>query len=128
MADSSGSALGLCLLCPSIAGGATCREAPLRSSYAPVRRLTGGTLIREGISVIKPNTVSSQALFATTQIVTIGSDESEASGTAFFFHFKLDDQRQVPVLITNKHVIKGASKGIFHVHEATTDATGTHVP
>jgi hypothetical protein len=41
-----------------------------------------------------------------------------STGTAFFYDFKIDDQRILPVLVTNKHVIAGAKSVKFFVHEA----------
>ncbi len=45
-----------------------------------------------------------------------------------FFHFKVDEQRSVPVLITNKHVIEGAVQGTFYVHEVISDVSGKPTP
>jgi hypothetical protein len=46
----------------------------------------------------------------------------QGSGTGFFFHFKIDDQNQVPVIITNKHVVNNKSeqqvKFSLHIKDA----------
>jgi hypothetical protein len=41
------------------------------------------------------------------------ADGRTSTGTSFFFSFKIDDQKIVPLLITNKHVINGATSGTF---------------
>lgn len=67
--------------------------------------------------MITPTTISEQLLFSTVRIqANIGSGESV--GTGFFFAFPLDEHRTIPAIITNKHVIQGASRGTFQVHEA----------
>lgn len=47
--------------------------------------------------------------------------EQSLLGTAFLLRFKLDEERTVPVLITNNHVVKDAIEGIFFVHEGIKD-------
>jgi hypothetical protein len=36
-----------------------------------------------------------------------------STGTGFFFSFKIDDKNHVPVIVTNKHVIKDSIAGTF---------------
>lgn len=40
-------------------------------------------------------------------------DGRTSTGTAFFFSFKVDDQKIIPLLVTNKHVIAGSTSGTF---------------
>lgn len=68
--------------------------------------------------MIKPTTLSEQMLFCTVRIKAQLSDGSISIGTGFFFDFSLDDKMKIPVIITNKHVIKNAVKGKFQLHEA----------
>ena len=49
--------------------------------------------------MIKPKTITEQMLFNTVRLET-----TTGSGTGFLFHFKIDD-KQIPVIITNKHVV-----------------------
>ncbi len=74
------------------------------------------------------NSHSSRLLFTTTRIVATLSDGTQSVGTGFFFRYDVDEQRHVPVLITNKHVVKDAIKGTFFVHEALTDEDGQVKP
>ncbi len=67
------------------------------------------------------NSLYSQLLFSTVRISTKNYDGRIGSGTAYFFHLKLDDNQVVPILITNKHVIENAILGEFLVHEAMMD-------
>ena len=53
---------------------------------------------------------STQLMFSTVMVAAVMSSGEEKTGTAFFFSFKLDEQRQVPVLVTNKHVVAGSRK------------------
>jgi hypothetical protein len=71
--------------------------------------------------MMKLNMISSQLLFTTTRIVARRRDGTDSVGTAFFFHFDVDGQTHVPVLVTNKHVVAEATQGEFLVHEASAD-------
>jgi hypothetical protein len=72
---------------------------------------------------------ASQLLYATVMIVATLANGETSTGTAFFYQFKIDAQRSVPTLVTNKHVISGASSVKFLVHEAIIDKeTGKQGP
>ena len=43
---------------------------------------------------------------------TLGNNRG-TTGTGFFFSFKVDEKTHVPVIITNKHVIKDSKVGTF---------------
>ncbi len=73
-------------------------------------------------------TGSAQLLYTTVRIDCQLADGSVSTGTAFFYTFKLDESRNVPVLVTNKHVVKDSRAGSFHVHEAKKDDTGKVSP
>jgi len=49
---------------------------------------------------IEPKTTSEKMLYSTVRIVS----SNGGTGTGFFFSFSLDD-KSVPVIITNKHVV-----------------------
>ncbi len=74
------------------------------------------------------NYLSNRLLFTTTRIVATLSDGTQSVGTAFFFRYAVDEQTHVPVLITNKHVVKDAKEGTFFMHEAFTDNDGQIKP
>jgi hypothetical protein len=61
-------------------------------------------------------------------VATLANGET-STGTAFIYEFKIDAQRLVPTLVTNKHVISGARSVKFLVHEAIIDKeTGKQGP
>jgi hypothetical protein len=78
--------------------------------------------------MIVPNSISTKALFSTARLVATYEDGRTSIGTSFFFNFKLDESRNIPVLITNRHVISGTKKGSFFLHLAETDGKGGVVP
>lgn len=49
---------------------------------------------------MQPKTISEQMQYSTVRLVT----NNGSTGTGFFFHFKSGDQN-IPIIITNKHVI-----------------------
>lgn len=58
-------------------------------------------------------TLSEKLTYSTIRIECVYSDGQLGTGTGFFFHF-LEDKKAgsyVPVIVTNKHVIKDAVKG-----------------
>ena len=56
-----------------------------------------------------------QLLFATVRI------ESESGvGTGFMFRFKVEDEKGIPVVVTCRHVVEGATRGRFKLHLAST--------
>ena len=55
-------------------------------------------------NMIDPQTISENFLFNTVRIEPVSAPG--ASGTGFFFQFALKDKGNVPVIITNKHVVK----------------------
>ena len=67
---------------------------------------------------MKPQTISEELMFSTTKLTA--SDGS--SGTGFFFHFKYGEG-EVPVLITNKHVVKNNQNEnmLFKFHTVKDD-------
>lgn len=64
---------------------------------------------------------ASQLLYATVMMVATLANGETSTGTAFFYQFKIDAQRSVPMLVTNKHVVSGAKSIKFLVHEAVID-------
>ncbi len=74
--------------------------------------------------MIVPNSNTSRLLYSTIQIIAHDADGRASSGTAFFFEFDADgygDENCIPVLVTNKHVILGATDITFFVHEGSED-------
>jgi len=57
---------------------------------------------------MKPQTISEQMLYNTVRL-----EGSRATGTGFFFHFVLAENKVVPIIITNKHVVVNNKKEPF---------------
>lgn len=70
--------------------------------------------------MIKPVAISEQLLFSTVRIQAQLPSGQISTGTGFFFDFRIDEKRVLPLVITNKHVVAGASEGQFQVHERDT--------
>lgn len=70
-----------------------------------------------------PNTISEKLLYMTTRIEVI-EDDGIGSGTGFFFHKEIDGAL-LPLVITNKHVVRGATKGRFLIHCGSKDTPRT---
>ena len=68
--------------------------------------------------MITPESFTEQLLFTTVRIEVKLKDGEAGVGTGFFFIAKVDEQRSLPLIITNKHVIERAEIGLFQVHEA----------
>nr|WP_321497223.1 serine protease [uncultured Methanolobus sp.] len=67
------------------------------------------------------NTSITEQLVHTTTRIESHLIQGNSVGTGFFFMFKFDDGMEVPVIITNKHVINGGIKGFFRLTKADTD-------
>lgn len=63
--------------------------------------------------IIQPRTVAEQLLYSTVQICG-----DYGTGTGFFFHIQLDKDKQIQLILTNKHVIDGNKTLSFYFHEA----------
>ena len=75
--------------------------------------------------MIEPITVTENMMYCTARIV--GMDASEAPfkfGTGFFYKVPIPPTQNMPLLVTNKHVIDGASSIEFVMHTAPTGARG----
>jgi len=63
---------------------------------------------------MKPTTITEKLLFSTIRLQT-----SQGVGTGFYFLFELDDNKKIPVFITNKHVINTSNEKVsFSLHFA----------
>ena len=56
-----------------------------------------------------------QLTHSTVRIETILSNGNISTGTGFYMNFLQNEKTQVPVIVTNKHVIADAQIGKFHV-------------
>ena len=69
--------------------------------------------------MIEPINPTEELMYSTARVVGLnGAGQESQFGTGFFYQFPIakNDDRSIPVLITNNHVIRGAHKTIFVVH------------
>jgi hypothetical protein len=78
--------------------------------------------------MIEPTTATEHLMYSTVRIVGIDANGATyKTGTGFFYQFPVapGDNRNVPILVTNKHVIDGVTHADFVIH---TNAAGGKKP
>lgn len=68
--------------------------------------------------MIKPTRPVDKLLFTTVRIEITKASGKRGAGTGFFFNYKLDGDKILPLIITNRHVVEGAVQGRFQLHES----------
>lgn len=66
---------------------------------------------------------SEQLAFTTVRIQCESKTGNVSIGTGSFFNFKFNGDQQVPVIITNRHVINDSTIGTFQLTSSNTDGT-----
>ncbi len=61
-------------------------------------------------------TPSAQLVYSTVRIECEYASGAIGTGTGFFFAFARREQAFVPAIVTNKHVVEGAVRGVLHIH------------
>jgi S1-C subfamily serine protease len=63
------------------------------------------------------NNISTQLLYTTTPIIVENKDNTRTSGTGFIFNYSPPDQENsyIPLIVTNRHVIANAKRGIIQL-------------
>ncbi|HDR8094020.1 TPA: trypsin-like peptidase domain-containing protein [Bacillus cereus] len=56
---------------------------------------------------------SEQLMYSTVRIECISGNGQGSTGTGFFFNFLEDGNSFLPAIVTNKHVVEGAVRGLF---------------
>jgi hypothetical protein len=88
-------------------------SAALGSIVFPARKI--------GAKMFEPTSVAENLMYCTARLVgTIPASTNFKTGTGFFFSFPLNPNEQIPVLVTNKHVIEGTEKLQFLIHTSST--------
>ncbi|TLS52517.1 trypsin-like peptidase domain-containing protein [Paenibacillus antri] len=57
-----------------------------------------------------------QIMHSTIRIECRDNQNRLSTGTGFFFSFTFGEDKTVPVIVTNKHVVRGAVNGSFHIN------------
>jgi hypothetical protein len=77
---------------------------------------------------MNPQTLSiaEQLAYCTVRLECDLSGGGTSTGTGFFFNFAEDGDKSVPAIVTNRHVVKGASIGRFQLTVRNADG-GPHI-
>src|SRR5689334_6938605 len=59
--------------------------------------------------------VTDQLAHCTARIEVTLADGETGTGTGFFYGFAKKGEQHVPTLVTNRHVVKGAVRGVIHI-------------
>jgi hypothetical protein len=66
--------------------------------------------------MIDPKSISEQIMYCTTRIVGVNANGAPVTaGTGFFYNFPAANNQQIPVLITNKHVVQPTPAVLYEV-------------
>ncbi len=61
------------------------------------------------------NDISTQIIFTTIPIYVEKNDGKNEFGTGFIYQQKIDDVKSIPFIITNRHVVENAKRGIINL-------------
>ena len=70
--------------------------------------------------------IMEQFCFSTSRIETKDINGKSYSGTGFFFSYNLDGNRTMPVIVTNKHVVKDMVTGQFRMTKVDINGNPLH--
>jgi hypothetical protein len=71
-------------------------------------------LLSSGEPTLKADTPDQQLFFCTTRIEARSMDsKTNSTGTGFIFNYKIDEQHQIPFIVTCRHVVDGFASGTF---------------
>lgn len=68
--------------------------------------------------MIDPKTITEQLLFSTARLEVDLADGGKSVGTGFFYNHKVNSEKLIPLIITNKHVVDSGTAVTFYLHEA----------
>jgi V8-like Glu-specific endopeptidase len=68
--------------------------------------------------------ITEELMYSTVRIECESADNAICTGTGYFFLFKYDGERSIPVVITNKHVVEGMEKGTLIFTKANIGTNG----
>ena len=70
--------------------------------------------------------IMEQLCFSTTRIETKDANGNGYSGTGFFFRLEFDGNRIVPLVVTNKHFVRGMTTGKYRLTKADANGNPIH--
>lgn len=62
-----------------------------------------------------------EVLIHSTVRIECETETGRGSGSGYFFAFLEKDNQHVPCIVTNKHVVAGAKRGVFHLTRQSAD-------
>jgi len=65
----------------------------------------------------------SQLVHCTVRISCFDNHGNESYGSGYIYHFCVSDSTDIPCIVTNKHVLKGAVRGVFHLTLKKSDGS-----
>jgi hypothetical protein len=78
--------------------------------------------------MIDPKSISEQIMYCTTRIVGVNANGAPVTaGTGFFYNFPAANNQQIPVLVTNKHVVQPTPAVLYEVHATQQGETAPTV-
>ena len=64
-----------------------------------------------------------EVLIHSTVRIECETETGRGSGSGYFFAFLEKENQHVPCIVTNKHVVAGAKRGVFHLTRQAADGT-----
>lgn len=64
-----------------------------------------------------------EVLIHSTVRIECETETGRGSGSGYFFAFLEKENQHVPCIVTNKHVVAGAKRGVFHLTRQATDGS-----
>ena len=72
--------------------------------------------------MIDPQSISEQIMYCTVRLLGVdAAGAPKSAGTGFIYNIPISENRTIPVLITNKHVVKDTPTQNFVVHAANAE-------
>lgn len=68
-------------------------------------------------------TLAEKLMHTTVRLECDLGNGHQSTGTGFFFSFGIDNKSQIPIIVTNKHVIEGTERGSFVLTKRNVDGS-----
>lgn len=71
--------------------------------------------------MINLDSIPNMLLYTTTRLEIHDKNDEISIGTGFFYNTPITPERNIPMIITNKHVVENGESAIFRLHLASTE-------
>lgn len=75
---------------------------------------------------MKKFSIFEQLCFSTIRLQTYNNIGQSFCGSGFFYNLQMDEKTIIPLIVTNKHVVRGMTKGLFRFTKADADGNPIH--